>query len=315
MGMAPETDDLRAALILTESRPCPICGSVDDTRVYAERSIDPSKLDGFAFASRKMPEYMHHRLVLCPDCALVYASPIPRQGALGKAYEEADFDSGVESRFAARTAAAYLRRFVDRLPDLDGALDIGAGDGAFLDELLDMGWANVIGVEPSTAPIESASTRVRPFLRQALFSAEDYRVSAYSLVTCFQVIEHVPDPLDLVRGAMSLLKPGGAFLMISHDREALSARILGTRSPIFDLEHLQLFSTTSAHRLFADAGLVDIQGFDVVNRYPLHYYLKLLPIPNALKLRLLASARRSTIGGMAIPAPLGNLGVIGYKPR
>lgn len=313
--------DVRTALVLTETRDCPLCGCPDDLWVYAEAAIDPEKLDGFAFASRKLPEYMHHRLVRCAICDLVYATPIPRTPMLAKAYREADFDSGEESRYAARTASAYVRRHVYR-KDWPGfgnskkrALDIGAGDGAFLEELLDLGFTEVSGVEPSTAPIAAASARVRSRIRQALFDSADYEPESMDLVTCFQVIEHVPDPLDLVRGAFRLLRPGGAFLMISHNRDALSAKVLGTRSPIFDIEHLQLFSMDAARDMFGRAGLVDVRGFGVVNRYPLHYYLKLLPIPNGIKRPLLSAARGSSLGKVAIPAALGNLGVIGFRPK
>ena len=58
------------------SRRCPICSSDDASRVFAESNVDASKLDAFAFASRKVPEYMHHRLIECPVCDLLYASPL-----------------------------------------------------------------------------------------------------------------------------------------------------------------------------------------------------------------------------------------------
>ncbi len=41
----------------------------------------------------------------------------------------------------------------------DGALDIGTGDGAFLAELLRAGYTDVIGIEPSSAPIEAAAPK------------------------------------------------------------------------------------------------------------------------------------------------------------
>ena len=37
-------------------RSCPLCGSADQSHVVAESNIDLTKLDGFAFASRKKPE-------------------------------------------------------------------------------------------------------------------------------------------------------------------------------------------------------------------------------------------------------------------
>lgn len=59
------------------SRPCPVCGLSEESQPFAEANVDSSQLDEFAFASRKMPEYMHWRLWLCGRCDLVYASPAP----------------------------------------------------------------------------------------------------------------------------------------------------------------------------------------------------------------------------------------------
>ena len=101
--------------------------------MFAEANIDHEKLDAFAFASRKMPEYMHHRLVECPTCDVLYANPRPGRGrSSAQAYHEAAYDSQDEARFAARAYASFLPKIKAHLPDLKGALDIGAGDGAFL---------------------------------------------------------------------------------------------------------------------------------------------------------------------------------------
>ena len=231
-------------------RPCPICGSTDESRLVSDARLDPSRLDAFAFASRKIPEYMHHRLVLCSACDLLYASPVPSVEAVSTAYRDASFDSGDEARYASRTYADYLRPIIDRLPDRDGAIDIGTGDGAFLRELLAAGFTGVVGVEPSTMPVASAPDEIRALIRNEIFDPDHFERGRYSLVTCFQTMEHVHDPLALARGAHALLKEGGAAFFIGHDRTGLVNLVLGKRSPIYDIEHLQLFSPRSAVALF-----------------------------------------------------------------
>jgi hypothetical protein len=69
------------------ARPCPICGSEDESHVYSDAHIDLARLDEFAFASRKLPEYMHYSLIVCPVCDLLYASPAPSREALARAYQ------------------------------------------------------------------------------------------------------------------------------------------------------------------------------------------------------------------------------------
>ena len=234
-------------------RHCPVCGSSDESQVFRDANIDPQRLDGFAFASRKVPEFMHHRLIICPACDLMYASPMPSPSQLHAAYQGASFDSGEEARCASRTYASHLRRLMPSLPDRTAALDIGTGEGSFLEELLAAGFEQVSGVEPSLAAIATASSTVRAHIRQGVFNADDFANDSFSLITCFQTIEHVPDPLAICRGAHRLLKPGGALFIVCHNRRALSAKVLGTSSPIFDIEHLQLFSPASCRRLLAEA--------------------------------------------------------------
>jgi SAM-dependent methyltransferase len=296
-------------------RPCPVCGSRDQSHVYAESTFDPSRLDAFAFASRKFPEYMHHRLVRCPVCKLLYASPAPDPKGLETAYHEAAYDSSEEAGYAARTYGRLLNRILPNLPDKVGALDIGTGDGAFLTELLRAGFSEVSGVEPSAAPIAAARPEVRPLIRQGLFHAEDFRPNSLSLVTCFQTFEHLHDPRAMCAGVKSLLKPGGAAFFIGHNARALSAKLLGRKSPIFDIEHLQLFDPESARYMMTAEGFERVEVRPVVNRYPLHYWVKLFPIPRAMKRPTISALKAIRIGYLPIPLAAGNMAVIGYKPR
>jgi SAM-dependent methyltransferase len=295
------------------SRSCPLCGSSDAGQVFAEANFDPQQLDGFAFASRKVPEYMHHRLIDCPVCDLLYANPLPSQDYLTEGYGEAAYDSAVEAHYAAATYAGVLAGFVRQLPDFAGALDIGTGDGAFLENLLEMGFREVAGVEPSRAPIAAAREDVRPLIREGIFRGQDYPPQSLSLVTCFQTLEHLSDPVEMTRQVYHLLKPGGAAFFICHDRRAFSAKVLGRKSPIFDMEHLQLFSDRSARFLLEHNGFTGVRVVPVLNRYPLRYWLRLLPLPRGMKLRLISLLDGMRIGGWPVSIPVGNIAVIGFK--
>ena len=294
-------------------RSCPLCGSHDESHIFAESNINLTELDGFAFASRKLPEYMHPRLIVCGECGILYGNPVLSPGTLANAYEAADFDSGGEAHYASATYAGHVRKILSRLPDLNGALDIGTGDGAFLESLLELGFRNVTGVEPSQAPVAAAKPHIQPLIRLGIFRPEDFPAGAFSLVSCFQTMEHVSDPLGTVRGAYTLLKPGGVFFMAVHNRKSVSARLMGMKSPIFDVEHLQLFSPETAKLLLEKAGLRDVTVSTLWNRYPLHYWMKLFPMPVNVKRSLLAALQGSVIGKMPIAIPPGNLICYGFK--
>lgn len=295
------------------SRACPVCGSDSEYRVFKEASFDPRRWDRFAFSSRKTPEYMHYRLLECRRCEVLYANPLPTRESLEAAYREAAFDSGDEARHASETYARFLPAIAGKLPQRDAALDIGTGDGAFLEQLLRCGFERVVGVEPSRAPVEAARPSVRNLIRQGPFRASDFDRESFSLITCFQTLEHVYEPLALCQSAFELLHRGGAVFLVCHDRRALSARVLGTRSPIFDIEHLQLFSRESLTYALRRAGFDAIETHPVVNRYPLSYWLKLLPLPVPAKAAALGALSRSGAGRVPVQLAAGNFAAIAYK--
>jgi SAM-dependent methyltransferase len=294
-------------------RACPLCGAGVGARIFAESNIDMGRLNEYAFASRKLPEYMHPRLFECESCHLLYGNPVLAPKLIAGLYGEAAFDSAPEARYASITYQHLLQRIVPHLPDRQGALDIGTGDGAFLERLIECGFSGVCGVEPSAAPIEAASPKVRALIRHGLFDPANFEPRSFSLITCFQVMEHVWDPLELCRGALGLLKPGGALVTVLHNRYALSARILGTKSPIFDIEHLQLFSVDSSRRLLQLAGFSDVRVAPVWNRYPLHYWIKLFPLPQAIKQKAVSYTSQARVFRVPVPLPAGNLLVWGVR--
>jgi SAM-dependent methyltransferase len=277
-------------------------------------NFDEKKLDDFAFASRKLPELMHLNLVGCPVCQLSYASPALTGSFLASAYREAAYDSTVEADYAAATYATRLPEIISRLGTIGRALEIGSGNGAFLEYLKQAGFTDVVGIEPSKSAADRARVDLRPLIKLGMFEANDFAPGSLSLLTCFQTIEHVENPLQLCRDAWRLLRPGGAIYLIGHDRESFVNRVLGTRSPIFDIEHLQLFSRYSMRYMLKAAGFNSIGITSIRNRYPLLYWLRLSPLPGPLKKAMIGMLEGSAAGKMTFAVDVGNLVAIGYKP-
>ena len=277
--------------------------------------MDPTMLSGFSFASRKEPEFMCHRLVQCPTCDLVYVERPPAPDELARVYHFAEYDSSEEADDAAAAYIGAIWHILDLLPRRDSALEIGAGTGAFLEHLSREGFRNLVGVEPSSAAIRAAPTHRRALLREAMFDEKDFEPQSFDLICCFMTMEHVHDPTALAKVALRLLRPGGALVTVTHDYRSPVNRLLGRRSPIIDIEHMQLFSRRSIRFLFENAGYSSVATNAFVNRYALRYWIRLTPIPRRLKRLVMSAMAMTRLGGTKLGFNVGNLVTAGFKHR
>jgi hypothetical protein len=100
--------------------------------------------------------------------------------------------------------------------------------------------------------------------------------------------------------------------VVCHDRLSLVNRLLGRKSPIFDIEHLQMFSSQGLDSLIRNAGLEIVYSKQIVNRYPLGYWLRLIPLPGSLR-KLIEQNRRSRFLSLPISLMVGNRLVVAKK--
>jgi len=299
---------------MTNVRPCPVCQtSSDKAALFLKNSINPERLSEFSFASRKTPEYMSYRLVQCPVCDLVYADQPPSEEELAHAYHTADFDSAEEANDA---AAAYIQAISPTISTLvrrGSVLEIGTGTGIFLEHLSQQGFTELVGIEPSAAAIAVAPPNRRSWIRHGMFDEKDYAPESFDLICCFMTLEHVRNPKDIAYAALKLLRPGGAFVTVTHDYRGLVNRLLGKHSPIIDIEHLQLFSKDSLKNLFESAGFSDISVQGFVNTYSLQYWARLLPFPEKIKHAFLTASGMVGVGNVKLSFNVGNVITTGIK--
>ena len=125
-----------------------------------------------------------------------------------------------------------------------------------LEQLLDLGFDRVLRLRAVGGAARRGLRRACATLivHDVFDAARAAGGGPYDLITCCMTIEHVPDPAQLCRDAHELLAPGGALMLVCHDRRAPLNRALGMRSPIIDIEHLQLFSRASARALLERTG-------------------------------------------------------------
>lgn len=300
---------------MNSERPCPVCRATQTT-LFMREHIRPEAVTSFSYASRKEPEYMCHELVRCSHCQLVYAIRPPSTGVLAEAYGAASYDSGEEALCAAESYAKALAPQLKNIPR-GLAVDVGAGNGALLPFFQEMGFSVVLGIEPSRSAIRSAPIEIKNLLREEMFSPDSLGGKKASLICSFMTLEHLPDPGEFVHTAFDSLEAGGMLAVVVHNYEGLLNRLLGRRSPIIDIEHLQLFCPQAATTLFSKTGFRDIHVQPLYNCYPLRYWLRLAPLPVSIKKILLERAfKKSWFGAICaqkIGANVGNIMITGKK--
>ena len=154
------------------------------------------------------------------------------------------------------------------------ALDVGCGGGLLAEALAREG-ASVTGIDLGTAVLEVArmhlhesglSVDYRETSAEALAAAEP---GSYDVVTCMEVLEHVPDPGAMLAACATLLKPGGRLFASTLNRTAKSfaLAIVGAEYVLGLLprgthDYAKFLRPSELARMLRDAGLEvdDVRG-------------------------------------------------------
>jgi 2-polyprenyl-3-methyl-5-hydroxy-6-metoxy-1,4-benzoquinol methylase len=169
------------------------------------------------------------QVVECSQCGLVYVTPRLKPEVLPKVYDENYWssDSPKEAGYAdyRSDGALYLKTFekryelVQRFTDGEGrALDIGCAAGFFLKTLHDRGW-HVDGVELS-AEIAAHAQQEFGFddIHVGMIETSPFQKGSYDLVSMWDVVEHVPEPLPFLQESVSYLKDDGILILETQKR-------------------------------------------------------------------------------------------------
>ena len=157
-------------------------------------------------------------------------------------------------RAKVNTQCRHLQR-----PPADGGrlLDVGFGNGGFLKLASEMGW-NAEGIDFDPKAVEVARAR-RLNVRCASAADLSAHAEQYDVITISHVIEHVHDPLNLLRDLYRLLKPGGRLWLDTPNLSSLGARRFGRNWRDLDPpRHLVLFTPTSLRMSLGKVGFQQI---------------------------------------------------------
>ena len=239
-------------MMLPREIPCPVCGSFAYDVLYQPwRDVtDPVKLFGAASGERGTQQ-----IVRCQnrDCGMVYTNPRYPDAVILQGYEGAD-DQGHDTQFESRvlTFLRSLEKHDARLPPRGSrVLDVGCAGGAFVEAARRFGY-KATGLEPSRQLASSARARGLDVIQGTL---ETYQPrERYALVSLWDVLEHVTDPIATLKACRALLEPGGILLVNYPDVGTWQAKLAGRNFWWFLSVHLHYFDRHSIRKILSETG-------------------------------------------------------------
>jgi|SRR5579884_152974 len=158
-----------------------------------------------------------------------------------------------------------IPRIIEHLPKSLSVLDVGCGSGVHGAELKRIHNHCVTGVDLSAVSIAKAATRIdhayvadvtRP--REYPFAERD----RFDLLVFSDILEHLPNPTEVLAGHLFLLKPGGRVIVSLPNVAIWNVRLgllLGrfdySETGTMDRTHLRFFTWRSTRAMFESAGL------------------------------------------------------------
>lgn len=271
-----------------EARECLLCGS-PGTVLYED-------LQDRLFQMPRTWSFLH-----CQNCCLSWLNPLPLHSELGKLYADYFTHSLPQKKevlkrhnlldkmrraiLADHFGYTHLRlnpeapkwdrlmgilpfwkdfagRFILWLEYTPGGklLEIGCGNGEYLKRMESLGW-DVQGIEPDAEAARIAREQHRVPVTVARLEEADLPDNSLNAIIIQHVLEHVPNPIKLLRRCLCLLKPGGQLIILTPNLESLGHRLFNKSWVHLDPpRHFFLFSSSSLEASIKQAGFNIVQN-------------------------------------------------------
>jgi 2-polyprenyl-3-methyl-5-hydroxy-6-metoxy-1,4-benzoquinol methylase len=237
-------------------------------------------------------EKNNYRIEKCLGCRLVQVTNIPPLEQIEEEYDQ-DFytehygdleRNGKKQRYEYLNFNNKLDQIEKRIERKGNILDVGCSFGFFLDAARHRGW-RVAGIEISEHAAKYAAERLKLVVLNKPIIEADFEQGSFDVITMWAVIEHLPNPKEILQHLSKLLKDDGMLVVHTGNVDSYRARIEGRRwrqwiPPV----HLLYFSPQVMRTLFKQC---DLQLVDQETCLPYEKYFRkarLYSLLNKLKL-------------------------------
>jgi len=250
---------------------CPLCNS---------KGFFSFKGRDFLYDKPENYQYMQ-----CNHCTAVYQEPMPtldeiiryyphdygvytkipplkhfslsRLGVLNYKYNYTDLKIPLIFKMLSPAISAFKYRDTIRYIPNGKGLDIGCGNGKFIRDMNSLGW-QFEGVEFNSIAVDICSKAGIKVFHGDLHTAA-FKDNSFDLISARHVIEHIPDPANIMKEIARILKSGGRLVIKTPNSLALGRRWFGIHWFANDVpRHLILFCPANLRMLAERFGLRQI---------------------------------------------------------
>lgn len=216
------------------------------------------------------------RLYQCKNCGLLRQMPLPDWAELATYYpiEYVSFSDNSEGNNWLKkiiNSSGYREKInlIELFSKEGNLFDVGCGTGEFLKYLQGIGNWNLYGLEPIENAARVAETKLGfPIIKTMFESSTQFNNEFFDVITMWEVIEHLFDPVAAIEKAANLLKPGGVLVMSTPNLNAIDRLVFGEYWAGYDLpRHLHLFPGSVLENICRNFQLGLIQNICIGGSY------------------------------------------------
>lgn len=250
---------------------CALCDSSRSSVLYHRPPSPSADNDGNDYYATTDRFDRYGTVVRCDNCGLVFANPRPASSVLYHGYQTtADQEYAEES--SSRSINAHISLHTIKKHIKSGALlDVGCATGYFLNAArTDF---NGEGVELSAWACNNLISHFHLPVHEGDLASAHFEEGHFDVVTMIDVIEHLTDPVSVLREANRILKPAGILYLVTPNIKSLSSWVMGKRWWGLRLAHLYYFSPETMRILLEKTGFSIIEQKSFGRIFTYKYWL------------------------------------------
>jgi hypothetical protein len=258
-------------------RDCPVCKNKGPYQTLIET---PKKAENLTF--KKLVNYWNgffkEKIIFsyarCISCGLLFCPTFFTEKQLKKLYTQMAPNMDEVPEAALKNTQYGYFNILKKYSSLKGDyLEIGPDVGFFVEHTVKEGQFNRYWLfEPNRYVIPRLSRIVKDKKFKIIHAMTDFSAlpnNSINAVVMIHVMDHMLDPLKMLKALKKKLKEDATMLIVTHDESSWLSKILNARWPAFCLQHPQIYNLKTTE------SLLKMSGFDVIYQQKTTNFFKL----------------------------------------